>query len=119
MKLTYGTINNAFPALCKLAKLDVKAAEAVKLARLLGKIEMELRPLEEAQRKLFEKYGEKAENGRYEIKQENCEAFSRENKELFETEVEIDSEAVEIKSDISIDASSVLALGEMVTFGGE
>lgn len=119
MKLTYGTINNAFPALCKLAKLDVKAAEAVKLARLLGKIETELKPLEEAQRKLFEKYGEKTEDGRYEIKPENREAFSKEGKELFETEIDIDTEKAVIESDISIDAATVLALDEMVTFGGE
>ncbi len=119
MKLTYGTINNAFPALCKLAKLDVKAAEAVKLARLLGKIETELKPLEEAQRKLFEKYGEKTEDGGYEIKPENREAFSKEGKELFETEIDIDTDRIEIKSDIQIDAATVLALEEIVAFGGE
>ena len=119
MKLTDGTINNAFPALCKLAKLDVKAAEAVRLARLLGKIETELKPLEGAQRKLFEKYGEKTEDGRYEIKPENREAFSKEGKELFETEIDIDTDRIEIKSDIQIDAATVLALEEIVAFGGE
>lgn len=119
MKLTYGTINNAFPALCKLAKLDVKAAEAVKLARLLGKIETELKPLEEARRKLFTKYGERGENGSYTIKPENLETFSKESKELFDTEIDIDTDKIEIKSDIQIDAATVLALDEMVTFGGE
>lgn len=119
MKLTYGTINNAFPALCKLAKLDLRAAEAVRLARLLGKIETELNPLEEARRKLIIKYGEKTEDGGYKIKPENLETFSKENKELFDIEIDIDADRIEIKSDIQIDAATVLALDEMVTFGGE
>lgn len=119
MKLTYGTINNAFPALCKLAKLDLRAAEAVRLARLLGKIETELKPLEEARRKLITKYGEKTEDGGYKIKPENLETFSKENKELFDAEIDIAADKIEIKSDIQIDAATVLALDEMVTFGGE
>lgn len=119
MKLTYERINGSLPALEKLSKLELKAAEAVKLARLIGKVEDELKPLSKTQKSLLIKYGEEVENGAYKIKPENYDIFSKEYRELLETEVEIDSEAVEIKSDISIDASSVLALGEMVTFGGE
>ena len=55
MKLTYEKINNVKPSLTKLAKLDLKAVEAVKLARLLGKVETELKPLEETQRNLLNK----------------------------------------------------------------
>ena len=55
MKLTYEKIKNVFPALTKLSKLDLKAVEAVKLARLLGKVETELKPLEETQRNLLNK----------------------------------------------------------------
>lgn len=119
MKLTYEKISNALSALEKLSRLDLRASEAVKLARLLGKVEGELKPLEKTRGALLSKYGEAVENGTYKIKPESYDAFSKEYRELLETEVEIDSKAVEIKSDIAIDASSVLALGEMVTFGGE
>ena len=67
MNLTYGKIKNAFPALTKLSKLDLKAVEAVKLARLLEKVETELKPLEETQRNLWIKYGEEIKNGEYKI----------------------------------------------------
>lgn len=119
MKITYEKIFGSFPALVKISKLDLRAAEAVRLARLLGKIETELKPLEEARRKLFTKYGERGENGSYTIKPENLETFSKESKELFGTEIDIDADKIEIKSDIQIDAATVLALDEMVTFGGE
>ena len=56
MKFTYEKINNITPALTKLSKLDLRAVEAVKLARLLGKVETELKPLEETQRNLWIKY---------------------------------------------------------------
>ena len=55
MKFTYEKINNITPALTKLSKLDLRAVEAVKLARLLGKVETELKPLEETQRNLLNK----------------------------------------------------------------
>lgn len=115
MNLTYETINNIRPAISKLSKLDLKAAEAVKLARLLGKIESELRYFEETKIALFEKYGEKNDGG-YEIKNENREAFLKEYRELCNTEIKLDTEKIEIKSDISIDAASVLALENLVEF---
>lgn len=119
MKTTYGKINNALPALSKIAKLDIKATEAVKLARLIGKIEEELKPFDEARKKLFEKFGKEDKNGGIEIPNESFNDFSQELRELLDTEVDIDAEKVVIESDIAIDAASVLALGEMVTFGGE
>ena len=115
MKLTYERINGSFPALSKLSKLDLKATEAVKLARLLGKVENELRYFEETRMSLFKKYGE-AKNGAYEIKDENREVFLKEYRELCNTEIEIEAEKVTIKSEISIDASSVLALDGLVEF---
>lgn len=115
MNLTYETINNIRPALTKLSKLDLKAAEAVKFARLLGKIESELRYFEETKIALFEKYGEKNDGG-YEIKNENREAFLKEYRELCNTEVELEFEKIAIKSDIAIDASSVLALDGVIEF---
>ena len=119
MKLTYEKISSALPALSKLSKLDLKAVEAVKLARLIGKVEAELKPLEKTRTTLFRKYGEEVENGTYKIKPENYDTFSKEYRELLETEIDIDADKVVIESDIAIDAASVLALGEMVTFGGE
>ena len=116
MNLTYETINNIKPALTKLSKLDLKATEAVKLARLLGKVESELRYFEETRMSLFKKYGETKNGTTYEIKDENMETFLKEYRELCNTEIEIETEKVAIKSDISIDASSVLALEGLVEF---
>lgn len=116
MKITYEKINNIKPALGKLSKLDLKAVEAVKLARLLGKVESELKPLEETQRNMWVKYGEEVENGGYKIKPENYAVFSKEYQELLNSEIDIDADKVEIKSDIQIDAASVLALSDVVEF---
>lgn len=116
MKLTYEKINNITPALTKLSKLDLKAVEAVKLARLLGKVKAELNPLEETQRNLWIKYGEEIKNGEYKIKPENYTLFSKEYQELLESEIDIDTEKIVIKSDIQIDAASVLALSDIVEF---
>ena len=116
MKFTYEKINNVKPSLTKLAKLDLKAVEAVKLARLLGKVETELKPLEETQRNLWIKYGEEIKNGEYKIKPENYTSFSKEYQELLESEIDIDIEKIVIKSDIQIDAASVLALSDIVEF---
>ena len=116
MKLTYEKINNITPALTKLSKLDLKAVEAVKLARLLGKVETELKPLEETQRNLWIKYGEEIKNGEYKSKPEKYASFSKEYQELLESEIDIDIEKIVIKSDIQIDAASVLALSDIVEF---
>lgn len=116
MKFTYEKINNIKPALTKLSKLDLRAVEAVKLARLLGKVESELKPLEETQRNMWIKYGEEVESGSYKIKPENYAAFSKEYQELLNSEIDIDTGKIEIKSDIQIDAASVLALSDVVEF---
>ena len=116
MKFTYEKINNIKPALTKLSKLDLRAVEAVKLARLLGKVESELKPLEETQRNMWVKYGEEVESGSYKIKPENYAAFSKEYQELLNSEIDIDTGKIEIKSDIQIDAASVLALSDVVEF---
>lgn len=116
MKFTYEKINNIKPALAKLSKLDLRAVEAVKLARLLGKVDSELKPLEETRRNMWVKYGEEVENGSYKIKPENYAAFSKEYQELLNSEIDIDTDKIEIKSDIQIDAASVLALSDVVEF---
>ena len=113
MKFTYEKINNIKPALTKLSKLDLRA---VILARLLGKVESELKPLEETQRNMWIKYGEEVESGSYKIKPENYAAFSKEYQELLNSEIDIDTGKIEIKSDIQIDAASVLALSDVVEF---
>ena len=113
MKLTYEKISSALPALSKLSKLDLKVVEAIKLARLIGKIEAELKPLEKTRATLFRKYSEEVENGTYKIKPESYDTFSKEYRELLETEIDIDADKVVIESDIAIDAASGLALGEI------
>ena len=115
MNLTYETINNIRPALSKLSKLDIRAVEAVKLARLLGKVESELRYFEETRMALFEKYGKKTDGG-YEIENEKRDEFLKEYRELCNTEIKLDAEKVTIKSEISIDAATVLALENLVEF---
>lgn len=64
---------------------------------------------------LFEKYGEKKDNG-YEVKNDKRDEFLKEYCELCNAEIKLDAEKVVIKSDISIDASSVLALENLVEF---
>lgn len=116
MKTNYKTIVEAAPALSKLSKLDIKAQEAVKLARLINKIEAELKPFEETRNKLLKKYGEEIENERYKIKDENRSEFEKEFQDLLNSEVEIDAEKFTIKSDVQISAASVIALSDVIEF---
>lgn len=116
MKFTYEKINGMEQALSKLSKLDLKAVEAVRLARLLGKVEAELKPLATAQRSILSKYGEEDKNGGFKIKPGNYAAFQKEYQELLDTEIDIDTDKIIIKSDIQIDAASVLALDGVVEF---
>ena len=64
---------------------------------------------------LFKKYG-KEQNGGYEILNEKRSDFLKEYSELCNTEIELEAEKVNIKSEISIDAASVLALDGIVEF---
>ena len=116
MKFTYAQIKDINPALIKLSKLDLKAVEAVKLARLINKFKTELTPFEETEFNLCSKYGDPSKTGGYSIRPENYIVFSKEYQELLNSEIDIDTDKIEIKSDIQIDASSVLALSDVVEF---
>lgn len=116
MRITYEQLDGIRPALSKLSKLDLKATEAVKLARLVAKAESELKLFEDTKISLFKKYGEE-EKGGFRVKDENREAFFKEYRELCNTDINFDVETFSIKSEISIDAASVLALEGFVDFG--
>lgn len=116
MKTTYERIARSIEALGKLSGLDLKIGEAVKVSKLITAVDGEMKIFNDLRLKLCEKYGKRGENGSYEFSKDNGKKFSEELTELLETEAELPLEKFEIKSPITIDASSVIALSEFVGF---
>ncbi len=119
MKTTYGKITEAIEALGKLAKLDLRIAEAVKVSKLIAAVDSEMKTFNDVRLKLCEKYGKHNEGGSYEIPDESKKEFAEEISELLETEVELPGEEIKVQSQITIDAGSVLALAGLIDFEGD
>lgn len=119
MKLTYGEILDAKPALENLAQKELKMSEAIALARLIKTLNNELEVFFDKQKELCDKYGTVDEkNGNFTPYEKNKEFFLHKHKELLCTEFEADISKVEICSDIDIEAATILTTDKLITWGG-
>lgn len=116
MKITYKEIVNANEPLLTLAKEKLSVKEAVGLARMLKPLMEEFSIYQEKEREIIEKFGEINDDGRYFIKNENIISFNTEYGELLDYEINLDIEPVTIKSDIQIEANSIIAIEKFVCF---
>jgi hypothetical protein len=83
---------NVKESLERISKLDLPIRAAFKVVRLIEKLNKEFVVVEPLRQKLFEKYGEKAEDleNAMRIKEENKPAFQKEWEELLLTEMNLD-----------------------------
>lgn len=119
MKVTYGEILEAKPALEILAKKELKTAEAISLARLIKVLNSELEVFFQKQRELCEKCGKFDENGVFTPDEETRELFLKKHAELLGTAFEADITRAEIHSDIAVEAATVIGTEMFVKWGEE
>ena len=117
MKITYGNILEAKPALESLAQKELEMSEAIALARLIRTLSTELEVFFEKQQKMCEKYGRVDENsGIFTPFEEKKELFAKEHKELLETEFDADIAVVKIHSNIVIEAATILLTEKFISW---
>ena len=113
IKLTIGDLVNSTEALQKLADKQLKAKLAWQVARLLKMIDAELQSFNDTRMNLVKKYGEKDETGSLITDDKgNCKIlpdlvneFSKELKELVDTEIELNSNKLKIEDLENLDFS--------------
>ena len=94
MELTIGELREAQGALVKILITEQPFKLAYRLKKIVGKLEVELREIEEVRVKLIEKYGEVLPNGSLKVKAENLETFNKEMKEINETQTSLDIQPI-------------------------
>ena len=87
-------IASAFPALQKLASVELPLKLLYSVSRLLDKIEPEMTFYNSERDKLIIKYGEREDDGAFKIKQENMAEFEREMNDLFMIDVTLDVQPI-------------------------
>lgn len=87
-------IASAFPALQKLASVELPLKLLYSVSRLLDKIEPEMTFYNSERDKLIIKYGEREDDGAFKIKQENMAEFEREMNDLFMIDVALDVQPI-------------------------
>jgi len=94
----------------KLSKINsFNGVTTYKVAKMLKKLDEEIKPLEEARLKIYDKLGNK-ENGSIKVDEKNQKQLSEELNDLFNQEIELDIELVEIPPVDGLNATDYLNL---------
>lgn len=121
MEVTYSEIVSSKAALEALSKKELSVKEAVRLARLIKKLNSELEIFGEKQKEFCEKYGKLSEDGMQYLFEdsENRAEFERKMTELLAFKIDIGEEKISIKSDIKLPAADVINLETFIKFESE
>ena len=116
MKLTNADVFQSMEPMQKLMteKLPVKTAYG--LAKIESKLKEQFQIVDAVRNGLVNKYGEKDEQGRTQVKQDspNWEKFVDEFNELLEQEVELVVEKVKLPETLEIDSNTLFLLDKLV-----
>lgn len=125
MKLKLSAIYDSAQPLSDLLAIELPASGALLLSRTAKKVQAEIDTANETQRKLIERYTKKLEDGtpvrptdadgkpiEDQVVLTDPAAFSAERKALFETEIELDISAIDIKNlgDAKLKPATLVAL---------
>jgi len=88
MKIKLSELSLAYPALVKLAQVNLPIKVSFSLLRYSKHIESEFKIFSELREKIFKKYGEQ-EGNNIVVPKEKIEEFNKEITELMETEIEL------------------------------
>lgn len=121
MKVKYSEIVSAKSALEALSKKELSVSEAVKLARLIKKLNAELEVFGEKQMEFCEKYGKLSDDGTQYLFEdtERRADFEKSMAELLAFEVDFEKEKICLKSDIRLPAVDVISLESFINFESE
>jgi hypothetical protein len=119
-----GSINDIVYSMKELVEKDLQIKVAYKLSKLLKILDNENQTFEEQRVKLFQKYGEKDEDGNlktYEgdkinIAKDNLKLFNTEFKELCNIEINIDFEPIKLDDlgDIKLKTLTLYGLSDFI-----
>ena len=117
MKCTLEDLVKAKTSFDKIIKQDIDISVAFDIKKKIRPILVEFKDYEDAQKKLFEKYGE-LRGQQYFIKPENSEVANTELKQLLEKEVKVDIQKIEIdvlkKQNIRLSIEDLMNLEEFI-----
>ena len=127
IKLKLGELLNSVEVLQKLASKELKAKPAWQTSRILKAAEKEIQEFNDTRMKLINKYGEKDEqgelitddNGNCKIIADDTIEFSNQLNELINTEIEINSNKINIEDIENIDftPAEMAQLENFIEFG--
>jgi len=122
MKVKLTDVQNAKECMNKLANMDLPISTSYKLSKLIKKLNKEYDDIEEFRVQLIKKYGQEdneQKNIRVNPDSEEFLSFLKEYNEFMETEVDIDIDKLEIKTeelDIKIKSVELLGMEQFVDF---
>lgn len=105
IEITINDLINSGDIFRELAQQPIKMRVAYNIARIIREVENEMRIFEETRRKLFDKYGEKDENGELlinadgniTITPENISLYNNEIQEVLNTSITLNAEKLNIE----------------------
>lgn len=105
IEITINDLINSGDIFRDLAQQPIKMRVAYNIARIIREIENEMKLFEETRRKLFDKYGEKDENGELlinadgniTITPENISLYNNEIQEVLNTSITLNAEKLNIE----------------------
>jgi len=105
IEITINDLINSGDIFRELAQQPIKMRVAYNIARIIREVENEMKIFEETRRKLFDKYGEKDENGELlinadgniTITPENISLYNNEIQEVLNTSITLNAEKLNIE----------------------
>ena len=106
IEIKLGEIMNSMDTMQKLANVSFKGKTAFQIARILKKLDEEIKTFNDTRSTLIQKYGVKDENGKLIVdEQGNCKLredgvvdFNKELNELLNTTIEINANKLDVNS---------------------
>ncbi len=116
MKCVLNQIYAAQSAIEKILKVDMPVKEAFQWGKLVKAVNEELAQFEDCRKKLVNKYVDKDSDGKYNLPEENRDAFNNEIRELLAIEVELDMTPLDLSKlgDIKVSVIDIMALEPFV-----
>lgn len=116
MTLTVETMLNAQEALAVIAKTPMRSADAFVVARVIRAVTAELMDVEASRTRALERYADKLDGDRWQIRDGEHDAFTRDMDALMHTAVTLQLEPIpsSVLADVSLTPAQALSLDALV-----
>lgn len=109
MNVTYGELYTALPALRELSQQPMAIGVALRVDRILARVESEMEIFRKRYVEILEKYGSEVEPGNYRVDDANKEAFDKDLAEMQAESITLDVPGVPEKDLGGVEISPVAA----------